>query len=128
MNGRSVAFSYDPAQLALTVEMGEPNPSREQTLVITYPEGTPELNDGLVGQFRRVKNTMTGMKFRASYINYLEGLGEMGSICEAISCYPSEFASRVADFRKSYSNLPVLLDRQDMGAESKEWFLKSVVY
>lgn len=128
LDGRNVEFSYDPAQLAVTIELGEPDLTHEHTLVITYPNDYPELNDGLVGQFRRVKNTMTNMKFRASYINYLEGLGEMGSICEAIGYYPSEFNSRIGDFRKSYSILPDLLDRQDIGAENKEWFLKSVVY
>ncbi|MCR5696750.1 MAG: DUF5110 domain-containing protein [Marinilabiliaceae bacterium] len=128
MDGRPVEYSYDPAQLALTVEMGNPNPTTEHTLVITYPENVPELNNGLVGQFRRVKNTMTEMKFRDSYINYLEGLGEMGSVCEAINYFPSEFNSRIVKFSQSYSILPVLLDHQHMSAENKEWFLKSVVY
>jgi len=128
MDGRPVEYSYDPSQLALTVEMGNPNPTTEHTLVITYPENVPELNNGLVGQFRRVKNTMTEMKFRDSYINYLEGLGEMGSVCEAINYFPSEFNSRIVKFSQSYSILPVLLDHQHMSAENKEWFLKSVVY
>ncbi|MBR6251129.1 MAG: DUF5110 domain-containing protein [Bacteroidales bacterium] len=128
LDGRAVEFSYDPTQLALTVEMGEPNPDNEHTLIITYPENAPKLNDGLVGQFRRVKNTMTEMKFRDSYINYLEGLGEMGSVCEAVNYYPNEFNTRIDKFRQSYSILPTLLDNQHMSAENKEWFLRTVVY
>lgn len=127
-DGKKAEFTYDPSSLSLLVELGEPELSCEHTLSITYPAGTPELNDGLVGQFRRVKNTMTQMKFRDSYINYLEGLGEMGSVCEAINYFPGEFSSRIVDFRISYSGLPVLLDRQNMSPENKEWFLKSVVY
>lgn len=128
IDGKAASFHYDPAQLSVIIEMGAPDPKREHTLTITYPEGTPELNDGLVGQFRRMKNTMTEMKFRDSYINYLEGLGEMGSISEAINYFPDEFSARVRQFRKSYSELPKLLENQKMSDENIKWFLNSVVY
>lgn len=128
LDGKTIEYTYDPEELAVLIEMGEPGPSCQHTLEITYPEGMPELNEGLVGQFRRMRNTMTQMKFRDSGINYCEGLGEMGSISEALLYFPDQFISRLKQFRENYNKLPELLDQQHMSQENKQWFLHSVLY
>lgn len=128
LDGKTIEYTYDPEELAVLIEMGEPDPSCQHTLEITYPEGMPELNEGLVGQFRRMRNTMTQMKFRDSGINYCEGLGEMGSISEALLYFPDQFISRLKQFRENYNKLPELLDQQHMSQENKQWFLHSVLY
>lgn len=128
LDGKTIEYTYDPEELAVLIEMGEPDPACQHTLEITYPEGMPELNEGLVGQFRRMRNTMTQMKFRDSGINYCEGLGEMGSISEALLYFPDQFFSRLKQFRENYNKLPELLDQQHMSQENKQWFLHSVLY
>lgn len=128
LDGKTIEYTYDPEELAVLIEMGEPDPACQHTLEITYPDGMPELNEGLVGQFRRMRNTMTQMKFRDSGINYCEGLGEMGSISEALLYFPDQFISRLKQFRENYNKLPELLDQQHMSQENKQWFLHSVLY
>ena len=128
LDGKAVTCTYIPSELSVVIDLGEPDPTQEHTLVLTYPEGTPELNDGLVGQFRRMRNAMTEMKFRDAGINYVEGLGEMGSITEALLYFPDQFNARIQQFRQSYADLPALLDRQHLNADNQAWFLRAVVY
>lgn len=128
LDGKALDYSYITEELAILIEIGEPDPDYEHTLLITYPEDIPELNNGLVGQFRRMKNAMTQMKYRDAGINFCEGLGEMGSICEALHYYPEQFALRIKKFQENYSLLPELLDKQGMNAENKQIFMNNVVY
>ena len=127
-DGKSVDCTYIPEELAVLIELGEPDTACEHSLQITYPEGMPELNNGLVGQFRRMKNTMTQMKYRDAGINFCEGLGEMGSISEALLYFPEEFASRIQQFQDNYNQLPQLLDKQKLSPENKQFFLDDVLY
>ena len=128
LDGKTVAFSYDPSELAVVVELGAINPDVEHQVVVTYPADAPQLTLGLVGQMRRMAHTMTQMKFRDAGINYVDGLGQMGSLSEALRYFPNEFSPRIQQFQQSWQQLPALLDAQGLSADNKQWFLHSVLY
>ena len=71
---------------------------------------------------------MTEMKYRDAGIDYIDGLGEMGSLGQALIYYPSEFNTRIQYFKDCYKDLPALLDKQKLKEEDKTWFLESVNY
>lgn len=146
VDGKPVKADYIADELAVSIDLGEIDPSADHTIIINTPsckEGvggrsnTPSCKEGaegryslsgLVGKMRRMRNTMTAMKFRDAGINYVEGLGEMGSLAEALSYFPEQFAERVAAFQQSYDNLPEVLDRQGLKPANKEWFLRNILY
>lgn len=128
LDGKEVSFSYEPSQLALVIELGKTDPNTEHTVEVTFPGNMPSLNNGLVGQMRRLAQTMTQMKFRDAGINYVKGLGEMGSLSEALRYFPDEFSARINQFQQSYATLPALLDAQGMKPADKQWFLQNIIY
>ena len=128
VNGNPTKYDYDGENLTLVVTLPNVNCSRSQEIKITYPENVSILTDGLLSQMKILKKTMTEMKYRDAGIDYIDGLGEMGSIGQALIYYPSEFNTRIQYFKDCYKDLPALLDKQKLKEEDKTWFLKSVNY
>ena len=128
VNGNPATYNYDGENLTLVVTLPNVNCSQAQEIKITYPENVPILTDGLLSQMKILKKTMTEMKYRDAGIDYIDGLGEMGSIGQALIYYPSEFNTRIQYFKDCYKDLPALLDKQKLKEEDKTWFLKSVNY
>jgi len=52
----------------------------------------------------------------------------MGSLSEAVTYAPSEMPALIADFWKSYNELPAVLERQGMKSDLATWFLQSVCW
>lgn len=127
-DGKAVDYTYLPSEMALLIEVGSPSANAEHTLDVVYPSQSIDLNRGLVGQMRRIRNTMTQMKYRDAGINYIEGLGEMGSLSEALLYFPDQFDTRIKQFQNDWYRLPELLDVQSLRPQDKEWFLRSVIY
>ena len=46
----------------------------------------------------------------------------MGSLSEAVTYAPSEMPALIADFWKSYNELPAVLERQGMKSDLATWF------
>ncbi len=128
VDGSKVDFIYNGSDLSVNIDLPRLSPSNSHIIEITYPTEQIELNDGLVGQFRRLQRTMRDMKFRDAGINYIDGLGQLGSIAQAITYEPTNLNKLISDFRTNYQQLPDLLDRQKMSAENKSWFLHQSVY
>lgn len=126
VNGKAASYEYNGEKLTLTVVLPNANCAQAQEVVITYPETTPVLTDGLLTKMKAVKKTMSEMKFRDAGIDYVDGLGEMGSLGQALEYFPAEFNARVQAFRDNYATLPALLDKQKLKDVDKTWFLKSV--
>jgi len=126
VNGKTASFDYDGENLTLMVTLPHVNCNEAQEIQITYPENVPVLTDGLLSQMKILKKTMTEMKYRDAGIDYIDGLGEMGSLGQALIYYPAEFNQRIQYFKDCYKNLPALLDKQKLKEEDKTWFLKSV--
>ena len=71
-------------------------------------------------------NAMEALKYRNSYICFKEEMGRMGSLAEALMYYPEQFADRVAEFRRCWTDLPGVLRRQGLKSEDADWFLRTV--
>lgn len=71
---------------------------------------------------------MEQLKYRNSYIVFKEEFGKMGSLSEAVTYAPSEMPALIADFWKSYNELPAVLERQGMKSDFATWFLQSVCW
>lgn len=128
VDGKPSGFSYSGESLSATIDLPALDPDKEHTIEISYPSVCPRINNGLSGQIRRVRRTMRDMKFRDAGINYVDGLGQMGSVSESIEYAPNLFSTLVETFQNNYSNLPALLDKQQMDEPNKSWFLKNTGY
>lgn len=128
IDGKRAEWTYDGANLAVEIEMGSIDPKVEHTVVVTYPESTPTLCDGLVGKMRRVANAMTAEKFRNAGIVFVEGFGELGSAAQMIEYMPEQFNKTVGDFNANYGRLDEIMTKQGFSEAEKEWFLKECVY
>ena len=73
-----------------------------------------------------MSKSMEALKYRNSYICFKEELGKMGSLNETVLYYPDEMENRVAEFWKSWSELPAVLERQGLKKEDVSWFLRNV--
>lgn len=84
--------------------------------------------NGLLGASRRIAKSMEQLKYRNSYIVFKEEFGKMGSLSEAVTYAPSEMPALIADFWKSYNELPAVLERQELKSDLVTWFLQSVCW
>ncbi len=121
-------WKVDTDLLTLTIDLGQLNPAVSHEVIIKSKPLNVDLNQGLVAQIRRMKRTMTAMKYRHAGINYIEGLGQMGSLAEALQYFPNEAEQRISDFQNNYQNLPTLLEKQQMKEVDRSWFLLSVLW
>lgn len=125
VDGREAHAEFNPVDFSYTVELADMDPNVEH--VVTFHNDSPRPSvDALIGNARRIKNTLTELKYRDAGIILCEGLGEMGSIGEALLYNPSEYNSRVEQFQHNMAELPALLDRQRLSDDNKRWFLKSM--
>lgn len=125
VDGKEVNIEFNPVDFSYTVVLENMNPGVDH-VVKFITNGTRPSVDGLVGNARRIKKTLTEMKYRDAGIILCEGLGEMGSIGEGILYNPSEYNQRVELFQKNMEQLPALLDKQKLNDGNKSWFLKSM--
>lgn len=126
VDGSPVTFTYEGRSLSAYISLPHLDPDREHTVRVAYPSGSPQLNNGLVGRFRRIQRTMKDMKFRDAGINYVDSLGQLGSIVQALEYDPTAFNALVCTFTDSYRRLPTLLDRQKMSEDNRKWFLHHI--
>ena len=126
VNGSPVPYTYLGDELALLIELPLLPCNQEKKVEIDYAGGSqPDLN-GLLGAARRMAKAMEALKYRNSYICFKEEMGRMGSLAEALMYYPEQFADRVAEFRRCWTDLPGVLRRQGLKSEDADWFLRTV--
>ncbi|MCR8917657.1 MULTISPECIES: glycoside hydrolase family 31 protein [Bacteroides] len=125
VNGQPAKYTYQAEEFALLVELPVVSCEQEKRVEIVYGRGNSELN-GLPGITRRMSKSMEALKYRNSYICFKEELGKMGSLNETVLYYPDEMENRVAEFWKSWSELPAVLERQGLKKEDVSWFLRNV--
>ncbi len=128
VNGKEVAYEYLGEELALSVVIPEKTCSRAKTVKIVYPADIPELNDGMVGQFKHLGKAVTALKYRDAYIVLKDALGCMESTGEALSYYPERFNELIRQFRQNYARLPQVLQEQGLNEENQQWFLNAVYW
>ncbi len=126
VNDQETNYQYDGCDLALTITLPMTDCKTKKIIKIVYTKDSPELNDGLYGQFKRLKKSFVAMKYRNARIDYIEELGTMESTGRAINYYPAQFKQYIEAFRNNYAQLPELLKKQRMSEEDIRWFLQSI--
>ena len=127
VNGVPAEYRYSAEDFALLVDLPELPCNQEKVIKIIYPSGKVDMN-GLLGASKRIARSMEQLKYRNSYIVFKEEFGKMGSLNEAVMYAPSEMPALIADFWKSYHELPSVLERQGLKSEQATWFLQSVCW
>ena len=127
VNGVLAEYRYSAEDFALLVDLPELPCNQEKVIKIIYPSGKVDMN-GLLGASKRIARSMEQLKYRNSYIVFKEEFGKMGSLNEAVMYAPSEMPALIADFWKSYHELPSVLERQGLKSEQATWFLQSVCW
>lgn len=127
VNGHPAKYHYSGEDFALLIDVPAQACDQEKVVKIVYPSEKVDLN-GLLGASRRIAKSMEQLKNRNSYIVFKEEFGKMGSLSEAVTYAPSEMPALIADFWKSYNELPAVLERQGMKSDLATWFLQSVCW
>ena len=127
VNGHPAKYHYSGEDFALLIDVPAQACDQEKVVKIVYPSEKVDLN-GLLGASRRIAKSMEQLKYRNSYIVFKEEFGKMGSLSEAVTYAPSEMPALIADFWKSYNELPAVLERQGMKSDLVTWFLQSVCW
>ena len=127
VNGHPAKYQYLGEDFALLIDVPAQACDQEKVVKIVYPSEKVDLN-GLLGASRRIAKSMEQLKYRNSYIVFKEEFGKMGSLSEAVTYAPSEMPALIADFWKSYNELPAVLERQGMKSDLATWFLQSVCW
>ena len=127
VNGHPAKYHYSGEDFALLIDVPAQACDQEKVVKIVYPSEKVDM-DGLLGASRRIAKSMEQLKYRNSYIVFKEEFGKMGSLSEAVTYAPSEMSALIADFWKSYNELPAVLERQGMKSDLATWFLQSVCW
>ena len=127
VNGHPAKYHYSGEDFALLIDVPAQACDQEKVVKIVYPSEKVDLN-GLLGASRRIAKSIEQLKYRNSYIVFKEEFGKMGSLSEAVTYAPSEMPALIADFWKSYNELPAVLERQGMKSDLATWFLQSVCW
>ncbi len=128
VDGRPAEWHYDSRELAVVICLGERPCDTESVVEVRYAAGAEHPVDGVLGKMHRMAEKMIDVKFAGggAKVQYNDELGPMGSIFEAIDYAPEQCAALLEEFRRSYADLPAVLQRQEFDDESREWLLKAV--
>lgn len=125
VNGHPAKYVYSGEEFALVIDLPAMPCNQEKVVKVFYPAETVQLN-GVLGVSNRIAKSMELLKYRDSYICFKEEFGKMGSLHEAVSYAPAELPTLLAEFWKSYNDLPEVLKRQGLNEANAKWFLQSV--
>jgi len=128
VDGRPAEWRYDSRELAVVICLGERPCDTESVVEVRYAAGAEHPVDGVLGKMHRMAEKMIDVKFTGggARVQYNDELGPMGSIFEAIDYAPERSAELLEEFRRSYADLPAVLERQELDGESREWLLRAV--
>lgn len=126
VNGQTVAYEYLGEELALVIPLPEKSCAKEKVVQIRYPVSRTEVNDGLIGQFRRLSKAISALKFRDAGIVLNEALGTLESTSVALEYFPERFPTLIEQFRQNYRQLPRILTEQQLTEADRRWFLETV--
>lgn len=126
VDGVESGFSYDPAQLAVIVDLPEKACSEARTVEITLPQNALDLADGTIGAMKRFVETFGELKNHYARLEVTEDFGPMSIIYEALAYSPEKNRQLLEQFRSNFSRLGQIAKDQPMSDEARDWFLKHV--
>ena len=126
-NGKEVDFNYVGEELTLEIPLGELACDAAHQIEIVYPENTPEINDGLVGQFKRLTKATTELKARNPVVLIPAEIGQLEQRSIMLEYYPQNFNELIRNFKDGYKNLPHYIDAMPyMDADMKSWYKSEI--
>ena len=130
-NGKELAsqsIHYDAERLELCIDLPEDRCDVRREVKITYAEDAPQLTDGFMGSYKRLRQALVGLKYRHVHIVLSEELGRMGSVGRLMSYHPERQAETVEYFRTHFRNLPEILKSglMKISEEDRKGFLEAV--
>lgn len=123
VDGMEVKPVYDGNELTLSIDIPQTDCNLAKVIKVTYPSGSLDVTDGLLGQMRHVRSAVLNLKRQDAGIVLNEGIGSMESTGIAISYYPNEFKQRIETFRKNFTNMEELLKEQKTDEQRTSDFL-----
>ncbi|MDE5636952.1 MAG: glycoside hydrolase family 31 protein [Alistipes sp.] len=132
VNGAPVEWSYNGGEFAVEADIPETDCSVEKVVRLEY-DGAQADFDGLPAAVRRLARTMEKLKYLASlkgwgswHYSFTDEFGPLGVMAEAAEYAPERLPETVAVFRRTYDDMPAVLERQGLQGEHAEWFLKEI--
>ena len=99
---------------------------QEKTIEIQYPTSIPELNDGIVSQFKRFSKAITALKNRDAGIVLTPAMGATEATSIALTYSPERFNELIETFKRNYSQMPEMLKEQKLNEANSQWFMKAI--
>lgn len=126
VNGSKAEYEYIGDELALLITLPETSCSQGNTIEIQYPTSIPELNDGMVSQFKRFSKAVTALKYRDAGIVLTPAMGATEATSIALNYSPERFNKLIEAFKRNYSQMPEMLKEQKLNETNTQWFLETI--
>lgn len=125
VDGKEVACTYVPQELAAVVELPLASAGKERIIVFTFPT-EDVIADGTIGNMKRFVETFGELKDRFARLEVTEEFGPMSIIYEAIEYAPEKTDELINQFRTRFADLDRIADEQPMSDSARDWFKKTV--
>ena len=126
INGNKAEYEYIGDELALLITIPQKACDQEKTIEIQYPTSIPELNDGIVSQFKRFSKAITALKYRDAGIVLTPAMGATEATSIALTYSPERFNELIETFKRNYSQMPEMLKEQKLNEVNSQWFMKAI--
>ena len=126
INGNKAEYEYIGDELALLITIPQTTCDQEKTIEIQYPTSIPELNDGIVSQFKRFSKAITALKYRDAGIVLTPAMGATEATSIALTYSPERFNELIETFKRNYSQMPEMLKEQKLNEANSQWFMKAI--
>ena len=126
INGNKAEYEYIGDELALLITIPQTACDQEKTIEIQYPTSIPELNDGIVSQFKRFSKAITALKYRDAGIVLTPAMGATEATSIALTYSPERFNELIETFKRNYSQMPEMLKEQKLNEANSQWFMEAI--
>jgi hypothetical protein len=97
-----VKFGYIGKQLCVKVDLPERTCSEAKKVVVKFRPGCPELNNGLLKQFREMTKAVTALKYKDVGVILPPIVGKAEETSIQLEYFPERFNELIENFQKSY--------------------------
>lgn len=124
--GKEIDYKYTGENLSLLIDLGEQNCNTTKEITINYNENNIEINDGIVNKFKTLTKATTELKFKNAKIIIPEIIGKAEETSINLEYFPERFNELIENFKRLYTQIPQALDKLNISAEDKDWYLKKI--
>ena len=125
IDGIEASYEYIPEQLCAVVKLPLESCDKKRIIEIEFPDNS-EITDGIIGSMKRFVNTFGNLKNLSAGLCVDQDFGPMSTIYEALKWYPNNNQELLSAFRKNFSDIRNVIERQPMNDKARSWFLQSI--